>query len=642
MKSKSLFVLMLLGLCLANYALSEQPEAIPDTEPTHPVAQPATQPKSDSPFMFVDELKPGMTGRGVSAFKNNELQRFDVEILGIMYDTFPDMDMILARLSGPQFKDMGIIAGMSGSPVYIEGRLIGAVAYGWLFAKEPIAGITPIENMLEVLEKTDDKPHPPDTAPTKDFLSQWNKEQGKTPLAQKEMPTVTVNPSQVPGLSGQWQDFPESIQLEPLKTPLIVTGAHPAVMKRLRHYLADTNLMPMAGGGARFINPELADRPIENGSGLAIPLMSGDMNISAIGTVTYREKDKLLAFGHPFMRMGNVDAPMASAYIYATMPSIYHPFKLGASVREVGSIRQDRHPAIGGCFGVEAPSFNFDVTMKLPNHEKKDLQFHYRIWENDLYSPMMAETAVVESIITQEKLFGNAAVDMKYRIIFDGGKVIEKQDFFSTNRIMAFNVSLPLYYDLSGLMNNSFKKVNIENMHMDLNIIDKFKAVGIETAELDRDIYKPGEKVRIKVFFRPFRKPRFSRTIDLELPKDLRDGVYTLHVADGLSRTRMEFSRSPGIGNIISFEGFVDYLRIHYPRNRLYVLLVDKETGIRVREAEMPGLPGSILSITQKASLGAFTQPINLRFIKENIMKTDFEIRGSKIISVKVDKRGRR
>lgn len=589
-------------------------------------------------IMPISEIKRGMKGYGVSAFGDNELQRFDAEILGVMENAFAGMDIILARLSGPQFKQMGVIAGMSGSPVYINGKIIGAVSYGWYFSMEPIAGITPIEKMLEIYDRTDMKPHPDEWAPVKDFLSEGNVANEPSSLPAKPS-SFTIETDTFLGLSSPSPSFPKSITMQPLSTPLIVSGCSPKTLKRISHYFRNTSLMPVMGGAGHSVNPKLADKPMENGSAIAIPLITGSIEMSAIGTVTYRKDNRLVAFGHPFFEMGNVDLPMASAYIFAVVPSYDFPFKLGAAVREVGSIRQDRLPAIGGIFGMEAPSFDIDVNLSLSGSQKK---LHYRLWENEYFSPMLAEIAVSSSIMDNDKYYGNSAAKIRYIVTLSDGTTIEKRDFLSTNRMLAYEVTFPIMYDLRTLMRNTYRKVDISNIKCDIDIIDQYKTVEIASARLDKEVYKPGEKVKATIYFMPFRQPRFSRNFEIELPDDIRDGTYNLEILDADGRMRTEMMRSPGLSNVLSFEGLIKVLRLNYPNNQLYVLLTEKKPGIRLKETEMPGLPQSIMTATRSATAQAFVTPITMSFIREKTVETDFEINGMQSLQLRVDRLGRR
>ena len=592
-------------------------------------------------FMFVEEIKPGMQGYGISAFKDNQLERFDVEILGVMFNSFPEMDMILARLSGPQFKEMPVISGMSGSPVYINDRLIGAVAYGWPFSMEPIAGITPIKNMMEVFEQTNEKPHPPESVPPEEFLASKSAQEKTPEKNAKEKSSVTIQTNSLPFLMQRKNEYPESITLEPLGAPLIVSGCHSSLMKRIQGIFANTPFMPVMGGGARVLNPKLRDLPIENGSGISIPFVSGSMDIAAVGTVTYRKGNKLVAFGHPFMEMGNVDIPMASAHIFTIIPSYMRPFKLGASVKEVGCIRQDRRPAIGGLFGMDPPMFDMNVSVDLLSRGEKR-NFEYRVWETQMFSSSLADIAISESIVQSDKLIGLSAAHMVYTIFLSDGTRIAKEDFFSTDRMLTYQAASQVYYDLESLLNNPFQKPDIANITFNISLIDQFKAVAIETCTTDKEIYKPGETIKIKAYFIPYRFPRFSRMIKIALPEDLRDGSYILRILDGSQRKRLEYQRSPGLGNILSYESLIETLQMNFPLNNLYIVLTERESGLRLEEKEMPHLPPSIYAPTNDAAVSAFSAPIRLNFIREQTMKTDFEIRGSKSLPVKIKRRGNR
>ena len=597
-----------------------------------------------SEFMFVDEIKAGMTGYGLTVFEGSQVEKFGVEILGVMPNSFSGMDMILAKLDSPYLKDIGVVAGMSGSPVFLNDKMIGAVAYGWGFMKTPYCGITPIENMLEIYELTDDKPHPPIAAPTEDFLQQWESgEMASFKLPQKP-PSITIKREDLKKINFDNKKIPESLTLEPLSTPLVISGCHPAVKKRIEHYLSDTPFTPVFGGGGfsgNIINPQLEERPIQNGSPLAVPMVTGDMEFSAIGTVTYRKGNKLVGFGHPFYQMGNVNMPMASAHIFTIVPSIMRPFKLGASVREIGSLRQDRRPAIGGYFGMDAPKF--DVSMKVRNKSSDtEKEYNFSIWEDRMLAPMFTDIVLSETIIDQFKLVGVGAADIKYKITLDDGTILEKQNFYSTDMVLAFQASLPVFLDVNALLNNSFKQVDIKDIEFEVEIIDQYKAIGIEAVQLDKEVYKPGDTVKISVYFLPFRNDRFNRVFEMKLPEDLRNGTYNLGILNGDFRTRLLFQRSPGFGRLYSFEGLIENLEINYPLNKLYLALSEAEAGLRLYESELPGLPQSILSTAKDASVPAFTMPINLKILKEKVIDTDFEIIGSHSVTLKIDQMGRR
>jgi len=591
-------------------------------------------------IMPISEIKPGMKGYGLSVFKGTDVERFDVEILGVMHNAFAEMDLILARLSSPYLKS-GVIAGMSGSPVFIDGRMIGAVSYGWSFSMEPIAGITPIEKMLEVYEMTNDKEHPDEIPPIGDFPQKGESKSSddNLRLLPVKSQSIKIQTGSVPGLKDINNQIPESITMEPLNTPLVISGCSPSALNRLNHHLRDTNFIAVMGGGAPAGGAPIKDAPVENGSPLALSFMSGSMNMAAIGTVTYRKGDKLVAFGHPFVEFGNADVPMGSGSIFTIVSGYARSFKMGAMVKEVGCIRQDRTPGIGGIFGMNAPSFDIDVNLKMAHSTKK---FHYKAWENRLISPMILDMALYSSIMDNDKQVGASTAKIHYVINLADGSKIERWDFVSTDMFLAYDISMPAVLDLRTLLNNQFKKVDVTRIQFDAEISDQFRVVQIESARLNKDVYKPGEKVQAKVFFSTYRQPHFSRTVEIELPENIRDGTYNLEIVDSRGRTRLEIARSPGIGNVFTFEGLIKILNIGFPQNNLYALLTEREMGLKLMEAEMPGMPQNILAITQSAAVANQATPINFSFIREKKLETEFQINGRAALRVKVDHLGRR
>jgi hypothetical protein len=392
------------------------------------------------PVMGVDEIRPGMKGYGKTVFKNNQIERFDVEIIGVLRNVFPKGDIILARLSGGPLRDMGVIAGMSGSPIYIDDRLIGAVAYGWSFSKEPITGITPIKEMLQVYDLTSSEPlHADEVSPGTQAQATGSGE--RSALAPFR---IQVSPEQLGQLDAPLSSEPiASLTLEPLSTPLFVTSRHPSVLRELKQLFAPYNLTPILSGSASGSASIHDDIPVEPGAALGVQLVAGDLDISAIGTVTYKKGNKLVAFGHPMFLSGNVDIPMASAYIYSILPSYYFPFKFGEVVRQVGSVRQDRWTAIGGILGHEAPMVPVSVKVHLPD-QKQSKVFSYRVWEDRSFGPRLTVISLYESLLSTDKFQGDSAATINYTISLDDGRSITKSDFVSSDMGVPFSAAIPL------------------------------------------------------------------------------------------------------------------------------------------------------------------------------------------------------
>jgi len=307
-----------------------------------------------SKFMSVDEVRQGMKGFGKTVFQGTTIEQFDVEVLGVLKNFAPRQDMILARLSGGPLEKTGVIAGMSGSPVYIDGKLVGAVAYAFPFAKEPIAGIQPILQMLGIL---DQKPGStpkiaqassgtlPSESPTAFVLGQLQKLADGIPLHQLLLPQslLSASPFQAGGAPS----------LMHIQTPLLVSGASQTALQQFAPLFNAFGFTPVqAGGGASAASLKAAaPSKLEPGSSVNVEMIRGDLSWSANGTVTYVDGDRVYAFGHPNLSAGPTDVPMSAGYVISLLPNVQNSFKLAVPLDVVGSFQQDRSTGIAGTLG---------------------------------------------------------------------------------------------------------------------------------------------------------------------------------------------------------------------------------------------------------------------------------------------------
>ena len=278
---------------------------------------------AEGAFMPTDQIERGMRGYGLSVFQGVEIDTFGVEILGVMRDAIgPGHDLILARMSGANLEHTGIIRGMSGSPVYLEGRLIGAVAYGWSYAKDPIGGITPIAPMIDVAQR---------------------KRAAESPEVARQ--SVDFSPADWSGDAR----LPQQATLERLATPVALTGFSGSASSVLEQALAPFGMDAVAGMGGH--GADAVDVPLSSGAGLGVQLISGDRSATAVGTLTWTDGERFVGFGHPMMHIGATEMPATSVYVHQIIPSQINSFKLGSAVRPVGTVYQDRQAGIGGRIG---------------------------------------------------------------------------------------------------------------------------------------------------------------------------------------------------------------------------------------------------------------------------------------------------
>ncbi len=294
------------------------------------------------PYWQVDDVRAGMKGQGRTVIKGTKIETFDAEVLGVLRNTSPGRDLVLCRLSGLNLDRTGVIAGMSGSPICINGKLLGAVAYAWPYGKEPIAGVTPFVQMREFVAAYEKRELAEQAAPRRVGL--------KAPLhvGGQSYDTVTVSEDftdpQPAAADGLW--------LVPLRTPVMASGMSPRSLSLLRGELGRFGMVPMQGGGAGCNIPaEERNIGIEAGGALSVALITGDFDLSGIGTVTHVEGKRVYGWGHPFMGMGVCDMPLMTGYVHTIYPRQSLSFKMGSPLRTVGTISADVSTCIAGWLG---------------------------------------------------------------------------------------------------------------------------------------------------------------------------------------------------------------------------------------------------------------------------------------------------
>ncbi|GAB4318292.1 MAG: hypothetical protein Kow0059_11690 [Candidatus Sumerlaeia bacterium] len=611
-------------------------------------------------MMPLSEIRPGMTGYLKTVFRGAELERCDVEILGIFPGFMAGRDIIVARLHLP-WKDMGVIAGMSGSPVFINDRMIGAVAYGWTFSKEPIAGITPIEYMIEVYDGTespsagdDDSHRSASTAWGGNALgvnqaaASWS---GRRPWYQQLAPSLERPDWQTSlenlGL-GSHDGRVQTAALQPLLTPLSVSSANPATLKILERAFGDYGLFPVSAGGAggtgnadAGVGSAALDAPtaahIEHGSAVGVALMTGDLTLAGIGTVTYRKGDKLVAFGHPMMMDGESDLPMVSASILSVIPSFYRPFKLGVAGPVIGTLRQDRLPAIGGVFGPGPAMIPMRLSVRVDDRPAEE--FHYELARHREFTPFLAMIGVLEGMFTAGDTGGDQTAQITYTVTTTGGESIRKDMFFSDMGPSGSMSAFDLMDDISTLLFNPYRKTEIASLDFDMHIRHMMKRAQLWSARTNRDRYHPGDTVKLALFVQPWREKMQVRRVEFTLPADMEPGAYTLHVLSGNDRARLEATLNPGAFQMRDFEDVVRVLNVYYPANRAFVLLEQGAGGVTLDGKPLQAPPPSVKALLRETAPNFRTASVRGAILKEEAMALDFQLTGRQSIRLTIEKK---
>lgn len=641
-----------------------------------------------SEFYPVSKVRPGMRGKGRTVFTGTKLDEFEFVVLGVNHNaTAAGSDLIWVRLVTPKLKDIGVVAGMSGSPVYIEGRMLGAVAYGFGLSKEPIAGITPIEQMLRVYDLTNADPHPAGAGTT---TTNWNDMRramlggdpgentafvpglvGGGPTSQRFR--VTREAARTLGLPGADAVPAEGLDLEPLATPLMLSTSNPQVLRLAEQFFGRRGFtiastpgrgpaVPVASAGASAgAHPgvptvegdtaAIGDRVLKSqermypekpslvdGSAIAVTLMNGDLDMSAIGTVTLARGNRLVAFGHPMFGDGAVDMPMANAYMFDVMPSIARPFKLGEAHEIYGAVRQDRLPAIGGQIGVATPMFPMTVKVSAPEIGA-ERTFRYRVLPDRGYAPMLAAIGFLDAFGSVDRLGGYQTLETLTRVELANGRVLERADFRSAEGMATMATAMPLYDIVGELLNNQFSTMQIRSVSVEATIRQKLELLHLTHATADRPAYRPGETVRILIHTEHWRSEPKQIPAEFKLPDDLRDGTYRLRVCDGTVRMRIEGELRPWLGRPHNLDQLIDSLEISHPSNRVYLSLLDAQAGMAINGTPLPDLPDSVASALNSTTPSYQKTSLSARLIREQFLSLPSEIMGNGMISIRVDRK---
>ncbi|MBU4349133.1 hypothetical protein KJ599_02290, partial [bacterium] len=486
---------------------------------------------SQTIFMPVSEIKSGMKGIGKTVFHGTRIETFQVDIIDIVKGEGGINHFILANLSGDKIEEGGgISAGMSGSPVYIGDQLIGAISYAWEMSEHNLCLITPIHEMLEILNLPYNKSHT--TSQEYKINNSLCFTGGKT---NKIMVNNSVENNDFQELAGR-----EEIIFYPVISPVIIDGIKGRSLDRLSSSLKRFNLMPIQGIGFNENNDinfqEVGERfsnKIEAGSAIGIQLTRGDVNITSIGTVTYREGDKILALGHPFLKKGEVSFLLSAIYVYHSFPNIVMPFKLGSPLNLVGKVVQDREAGILAILN----SYPRIIPLKIQVTDvSSGLSYQMGVQiinDYNLLEPLVSNITVQAIDNALDRIgAGTAQVEIEIKGKKEGQELLRKNMYYSSDDIAIQAITeMPEIIDL--IVNNYFEMVNLTEINIDIKIDNKKKIGKIEEIVLKDSSIKPGDYLEAKIKIRPFRGDLIEKKMTIQIPSDTPPGEALLMVSGG-------------------------------------------------------------------------------------------------------------
>jgi hypothetical protein len=536
-------------------------------------AVPATPLKSVETIP-VSQIHAGMRGVAYTVFQGTKPEPMEVEVLGVMKNANgPKGDLILVRLGGTKAEYTGVVAGMSGSPVYLDGKLAGALSFRiGEFSKEPIAGVTPIAEMLEI-NALDNSPAP-------------------VPVEAK---TAGTTPSRTsgPGTSNSpVQDFAN--YLRPIEAPLVFSGFSQDAVERFAPQFASAGIVPVMGAGS--VSDDKQPEPLEPGSAVSAILVRGDMDIAATCTVTYVDAHHLLACGHPLLQFGMVDLPMTKAEVLATLPSPLNAFKIINTTEAVGAFVQDRHTGIMGEFGRKPDMIPVTLTIHGGPTNK---QFHYEVLNNARLSPVAMMATVFNALHDVNEYGEDITYRMNGSISVTGFPDVTLQNMFSAvdgGQPAAALAAVSVGDRFGRIYDNPYNVPAVNGVQLDFEISAERRWARLENARTDVIEARPGDDITIEAVLRPYRGERIVQQIPIHIPASASQGSLHILVSDGETLDRIRRG-PPMLSSRLDLASTIASLNKLHVSNRVYVSLLEGNPGAIVADKVMPTLPLSIMNV---------------------------------------------
>jgi hypothetical protein len=581
------------------------------------------------PAMPLSQIHKGMRGYGVTVFEGTKLERFDVEILGVLNNIGPGQDLILAKVDSPVVQRAGVIAGMSGSPIYIDGKVIGALAYSWQFSKEPVAGITPIEQMLKIAEAggTRNAELTATRISAGDFLKAITN--GKTDELFAKMQNGLAGASQASTMSGA----------KPIAVPLSLSSFAPETVSRFAPWFDAMGFVAVPSGStsssttaAAATNAKSSFQP---GDAVGAVLLNGDFNVAATGTVTVVDGDQIYAFGHPFLDMGEVSFPMAKSEIVTVLPSLASSFKFGNTGAIVGAFKQDRANGIMGTVGKNADMIPIDLTVDGSGPVKN---YHVNIVRHSQLSPLILAMAADSVVANAQRAAGERTVMLESEIRLKGFSqpIVLHEGWAGAQARQA----IPQYLAIVAgyLMSNEFRQADIESVKLHLRHDDSLKIAKLLEASVDTPPsgrIVAGDTVKVRTLLKPFRGEPFTETFEVKIPDNQAPGPAYLLVGSGSLMNQIDFSLVPPDPRTL--EQVLAVLQRLRPSTDLTLGLYSQSDGAVTAGVYLPDLPPTMRAVvagdTSNGAQAAVKyhpaakQARPLGYIVDGALKIDLEIK---------------
>ncbi len=573
-------------------------------------------------YIRLDDIKPGMEAYCLTEYGLAGIEKFALEVVDVVRDMEPGRDMILVKGTDERFIQTGPVGGCSGSPVYINGKLAGALAYAWIYAKDPLYGATPIEEMLKVGRG-------PQFSRSEQSAGQaWSMFDFSKPIDFAEIDRQFRNElvRRSRNLGG----------VNPLPCPLITSGLPRGVREQLDELVKPFGLMVVAGGGSGS-NPTVSGEKVQlvPGACLTVPLVSGDITMAVSGTVTEVRGDKVYGFGHSYLGYGPIDLPMATGKVHTIVSNVVRSFKLTSVLDTVGALTIDESMAVFGRIGVKAKTIPLTIRIDRYNDIEKRV-YNCRVANNRLLTPLLLQSAVAGAALQLGDFPPDHMIEYKVAIDLEDTESINFENVSTARGVI--ELIMESVGSVALLMNNPYKEVGIKSIDYDIRIVPRNIISHIWSLDLSSSKVKAGENIEIGVVVESVLAGKKKYQCTLEIPEDLAPGRYDLTVCGSPDYERFLLKAVPYKFIAQSVPDLIEALNysLGIGRDKLYFLLTLPPGGVALEQAELPDLPGTKVLVLQDAKRTLRIQPYQ-HWI-ERSLETGTVVIDKKVIKITVEK----
>src|SRR5688572_1087785 len=591
----------------------------------------------------VSELKPGMVATGRTVFQGDQLEEFRAHILGVLRNSIgPRRALILARLEGGPLANTGVIAGMSGSPVYIDGRLVGAVSYSLGdFSKEALAGITPIDEMIA------------DATLPGQRRAQVARAELTLPVTQEGLREslrqafawarpFAESPADVRVIGDGAVNAGIATLLRPIATPINFAGFDTRTIDPLISAFRDLGFTPVMAGGAQIGSPTSAasapssssGTPLRPGDPVGVALMNGDLEVGATGTVTEVDGNRVYAFGHPFYNLGPTQFPMTRAHVIAVLPSLANSMKIASAGDVIGTVQQDRATTIAGTLGPGPSMIPISLTLNSERGTRK--KFSIGIVKDQLFTPLLAYVAILQTLTSYERQNGVGTYTLRGAAHLKNHNDVAFEDLFTGDQQSAY-AAASVVAPLNVLLRNAFEDVDFEGLNLEIEASEQPRSATLERVWIDGTRARPGSSVDLRILLRTYRGEEVTQSIPVQIPANARDNI-SIMVTDAARLSQFE-QRELQV-QPLQTTGLPQMIRVlnsARKNNRLYVRLVTRDGGAVVKGEPLAALPSSVLAVMEADRNGGSFRPLQSALVGEWEITAGYAVRGSKTLTLPIE-----